>query len=65
MKGACDVCEAADVELSRAWVTGIETFACSKCRGVEEDEPPFFECPDCGKDIADSGHPHTCAVNPS
>lgn len=33
-----------------------------QCEG--DDEPPFFECPECGKDIADSDQPHTCAVNP-
>lgn len=37
-KGTCDVCEAEDVELSRGFVTGIETFACAKCCGNEPDD---------------------------
>lgn len=28
---ACDVCNAQGVEVSRSWVTGVETFACEKC----------------------------------
>lgn len=43
-KGTCDCCDARDVELSRGFVAGIETFACACCCG---DEPPD-QCPDCG-----------------
>lgn len=28
MKGACDICNAQDVELAHGFVTGIETFYC-------------------------------------
>jgi hypothetical protein len=38
MRGSCDCCNAQDVELSFCIVTGIETYACAKCRGIDEDE---------------------------
>ena len=31
--GRCDCCDAKGVPLQRAWVTGIETFACAACCG--------------------------------
>ncbi len=36
--GACDVCDAQDVELSRCMVTGIETFACEECTECADEE---------------------------
>ena len=35
---ACDCCGQVVVEVSRCWVTGIETFACNKCRHIEADD---------------------------
>ena len=32
----CDCC-GEYAETTRCWVTGIETFACDKCRGVAEE----------------------------
>ena len=37
-RGTCDVCERQHVPISRCWATGIETFACDECRGIEPDE---------------------------
>ena len=34
---ACDCCNELSRELVRCWPMGIETFACPKCRGVEEN----------------------------
>lgn len=33
--GECDCCGRSPLVLTRCWVTGIETFACDECRGVE------------------------------
>jgi hypothetical protein len=39
--GSCDVCDKTGW-LSRAWVTGIETYACEECSGVApEDREPI------------------------
>lgn len=35
---SCDCCGQVVNEVSRCWVTGIETFACNKCRHIEADE---------------------------
>jgi hypothetical protein len=54
--GSCDVCEKQNVKISRSDVYGIETYACSVCRG---DEPRRCEtnicelggeCMSCGAD---------------
>lgn len=37
MIGSCNCCNAQDVEVSRAFVTGIETFACNGCRNLPEE----------------------------
>lgn len=37
-EAACDCCERTVPrhQVSRCWVTGIETFACDECRGVND-----------------------------
>jgi hypothetical protein len=35
-RGTCDVCDRRNVRLNHVTVAGVETWACSKCRG----EPP-------------------------
>jgi hypothetical protein len=40
---SCDCCDAKVRKLYRCWAYGIETFACAKCRGLEE-------CANCGGD---------------
>lgn len=70
MIGACDVCNAQRVEVSRSIAYGIETFACSEgcdnpqrlvdceaCDGkghTGEDEVPCGECLGLGEFIADA-----------
>lgn len=46
-KGACDVCDAQNFRVSRADVTGIETYACGKCSG---DPPRRCETNECDLD---------------
>lgn len=36
--GECDCCGAHDVNLTFVMAYGIETYACSKCRGHEDDD---------------------------
>ena len=43
-KGTCDVCDASSVKVTRVEVTGIETYACGKCRG---DDPRRCETNEC------------------
>jgi hypothetical protein len=35
--GTCDVCETKDVEISRYDLSGLETWACNKCTGWDDD----------------------------
>lgn len=46
-KGSCDVCDAQNVRISRCDAAGIETYACTKCRG---DEPRRCETNECDLD---------------
>jgi hypothetical protein len=34
----CDCCATMVRKLHRCFVYGLETYACAKCRGIEEDE---------------------------
>lgn len=46
-RGSCDVCDAQNVRISRCDAAGIETYACTKCRG---DEPRRCETNECDLD---------------
>jgi len=43
-RGTCDCCDAQNVRVSRVWVTGIETFACTKCSGGDARRCETNEC---------------------
>jgi hypothetical protein len=35
---SCDCCGEPSSSVTRLWVYGLETFACNKCRGWEDEE---------------------------
>ena len=61
MLGACDICNAQNTEVSRTWVTGIETFV---CQGCNETADYILNLETALERIARYGEEHGGCVNP-